>query len=53
MDFNDASSFMQFDSATTSLTKTRSDLKYYAIDNSCKSPLKVIFLGGGYLHKQS
>ena len=51
MDFNDASSFMQFDSATTSLTKTRLHLKYYAIDNSCKSPLKVIW--GGILHKQS
>jgi len=45
MDFNDASSFMQFDSATTSLIKTRQHFEYYAIDNSCKSPLKVIWGG--------
>jgi len=51
MDFNAATSFMQFDSATTSLIKTRQHLEYYAIDNSCKSPLKVIL--GGILHKQS
>ena len=51
MDFNDVSSFKQIDSATTSLIKTRQHIKYYAIDNSCKSPLKVIW--GGILHKQS
>jgi hypothetical protein len=50
MDFNEASAFMQFGSASTSLIKTNTHLKYYANDNSCKSPLKVILWG--ILHKQ-